>query len=89
MIADAQASVAPVALAQADANPHQALRGAISDVATPTARTGGVSTVLASAAFILAPVMVQMLSALDPTPSLAGEPADPSSDKLRRATFDW
>lgn len=87
MVADAQAAVAPVALAQADANPRETLRGAISDVATPTARTGGASTVLANTAFILAPIMVQLLSALDPMPALAGDLADPEDSTLRRSSL--
>ncbi|MBI1209953.1 MAG: transglycosylase SLT domain-containing protein [Alphaproteobacteria bacterium] len=76
ILADAQATPSSQALAVADANPQEALRGAISDVADPTARTGGVATTLANAAFILAPVMVQMLAALDPIPLLAGDAAD-------------
>ena len=89
MIADAQAAPTPrtaAALVVADANPHEALRGAITD-ATPTARTGGVATALANAAFILAPVMVQMLSALDITPILSGDAADANYGGLRRSTI--
>jgi hypothetical protein len=86
MLADSQTAASPVALALADANPHEALRGAISDVATAAARTGGMSTVLANAAFIMAPVMVQLLSALDPMPSLAKDPADPTINTLRHSS---
>lgn len=91
ILADAQtaatATPSRAALALADANPHQALRGAISDIATPTARTGGMATGLANAAFILAPVMVQMLSALDPTPLMGADAAEPAVSSLRRSSI--
>ncbi len=87
MLADAQTGAAP-ALALADANPHQALRGAIADIATPTAKTGGVSTVLANAAFVLAPIMVQMLASLDPLAALAKDPLDSTVSSLHRTTSD-
>lgn len=83
MVADAQPTPAPAALAVADATPHESLRGAISDVALP-ARSGGLPTAIANAAFILAPVMVQLLSALDPTPDLAKDPADLTVASMRR-----
>ncbi len=88
MLADAQTAAMPARLAMADANPHEALRGAIADIATPTAKTGGISTVLANAAFVLAPVMVQLLSSLDPMPSLAKDPLDPTTNTLRRKSVD-
>jgi hypothetical protein len=88
MLADAQTAMTPALLAKADANPHEALRGAIADIATPTAKTGGISTVLANAAFVLAPVMVQLLSSLDPMPSLARDPLDPTTNTLRRASAE-
>jgi len=88
MLADAQRAGAAALTIVADANPHEALRGAISDIAAPTVKTGGVSTVLANAAFILAPVMVQLLSALDPMPSLAKDPLDPTTRTLRRTVAD-
>jgi hypothetical protein len=92
MMADAQTASTPAtprtraALAVADANPHEQLRGAISDV-TPTARSGGVATTLANAAFILAPVMVQLLSALDATPALAGDATDFAAPSLRHSSL--
>ena len=86
MLADAQATPAPAAVALADANPHQQLRGAIAD-ATPTPRSGAASTVLANAAFILAPVMVQLLSSLDPISALAKDPLDAVSS-LHRTSVD-
>jgi hypothetical protein len=89
MLADSQTASTPrtrAALAVADANPHEQLRGAISDV-TPTARSGGVATTLANAAFILAPVMVQLLSSLDATPLLAGDATDLATRTLRHSAI--
>ncbi len=83
LLADAQVTPAPAAIARADANPHEALRGSISEVQMP-ARSGGLPTAIANAAFILAPVMVQLLSALDATPDLAKDPADLTVGSMRR-----
>jgi hypothetical protein len=85
MLADAQRTRGPIALANADATPHEALRGAISDVALP-ACSGGLPTAITNAAFILAPVMVQLLSALDPMPDLAKDPSDLTVSYPRRAS---
>lgn len=85
LLADTQPTPAPAALAKADATPHEALRGAISDTALP-ARSGGLPTSVANAAFILAPVMVQLLSALDPMPDMAKDPADLAVRSLGRVS---
>jgi hypothetical protein len=76
LFADVPAEVAPAAQRLADATPQQELRGAIADVAAPTRKTGGVPTILANAAFILAPVMVQLLASIDPIAALARDPLD-------------
>ena len=87
MLADAQPTPTPAAMALADANPHQQLRGAIAEF-TPTPRSGAASTVLANAAFILAPVMVQLLSSLDPMSALAKDPSDATVGTLCRSSVD-
>jgi hypothetical protein len=93
VLAEAQTVAAPATSLMADASVSPAatpaspapLRGAVSDVAPPTG-VRGLSTVLANAPFIMAPLMVQLLSALDPMPSLANDLRAPTADSLRRTT---
>ncbi len=88
MLADAQAAPTPStkALALADDNPHEQLRSTIADGISPPAKPGAVPTALANAAFILAPVMVQLLSSLDPMAALTKDPDDATISSLRRAS---